>query len=354
MSESLRNDGRIWVPEISGDSRAPSDIPENERDYYLERRYPAFGNLVPRDVASRAAKKVCDEGRGVGKTGLGVYLDFEDAIGRIGEQGVKDRYGNLFHMYQKITAENPYKVPMRIYPAVHYTMGGLWVDYNLMTSIDGCYSIGESNFSDHGSNRLGASALMQGLADGYFILPYTNGDFLAQSGNNNLDSDSSAFKDASRQAQSKIDVLLNTGGDKTPDHYHRELGKIMWEDCGMARSKESLSDALEKIPVLQEEFKQNVKVTGTGTQLNQTLERAGRIADFFEFSQLLVRDALTREESCGGHFRVESQTDDGEALRNDEKFSHVAVWEHKDDGQAVRHEEPLAFEYCKPSQRSYK
>ncbi len=355
MSESLRNDGRIWVPKDSDDKRKPSEIPEQDRDYYLERRYPAFGNLVPRDVASRAAKKECDAGRGVGDTGLGVYLDFADAINRIGEKAVKEKYGNLFHMYHKITAEDPYKDPMRIYPAVHYTMGGLWVDYNLMTTIDGCYSIGESNFSDHGANRLGASALMQGLADGYFVLPYTIGDYLSKGGNNSIGTDDQSFKKAEIDARDKIDTFLNNKGTKSPDYYHRKLGKIMWEDCGMARSKESLTDAITKISKLYEEFKQNVKVTGTGEQLNQTLERAGRIGDFFEFAQLLVRDALTREESCGGHFRVESQTDEGEAKRDDENFSHVAVWEYKGGSEpAKRHKEPLTFEYCKPSQRSYK
>ncbi len=354
MSESLRNDGRIWVPGEKGDVRPPAEIPEDERDYYLERRYPSFGNLVPRDVASRAAKQVCDAGSGVGPSGLGVYLDFADAVARLGEAGVRERYGNLFHMYEKITAENPYRVPMRIFPAVHYTMGGLWVDYNLMTTIDGCYAIGECNFSDHGANRLGASALMQGLADGYFILPYTIGDFLSRSGRSAMDTGHPAFTSAVQQATGRIERLLSIGGNRTPDDFHRELGRLLWDDCGMARTKESLTHALQKIPAIRDEFWQNVKVVGTGAQLNQTLERAGRVADFLEFGELMVRDALMREESCGGHFRVESQTEDGEALRDDERFAHVAVWEHVESGSPARHVEPLVFEHCTPSARSYK
>ncbi|MBN2528573.1 MAG: fumarate reductase/succinate dehydrogenase flavoprotein subunit [Deltaproteobacteria bacterium] len=355
MSESLRNDGRIWVPKNKGDARVPTQIPENERDYYLERRYPSFGNLVPRDVASRAAKKVCDEGRGVGSTGLGVYLDFSDAVSRLGKDGVRERYGNLFHMYEKITAENPYKVPMRIFPAVHYTMGGLWVDYNLMTTIDGCFAIGEANFSDHGANRLGASALMQGLADGYFILPYTIGDYLATVGNNPLSRDDKHFVKSVEDANGKVSTLLGIKGERTPDSFHRELGKLLWDNCGMARSDESLKSALARIPQIKDEFWQNLKVPGNGRELNQTLEMAGRVADFIDFSEILVKDALARTESCGGHFRVESQTDENEAKRDDAQFSHAAVWEYKGEGSAPeRHVEPLSFEYCKPSQRSYK
>jgi succinate dehydrogenase / fumarate reductase flavoprotein subunit len=355
MSESLRNDGRIWVPLKKGDTRLPNKIPQNERDYYLERKYPSFGNLVPRDVASRNAKTVCDEGRGVGETGLGVYLDFADAIERMGEDGVREKYGNLFHMYEKITAENPYKVPMRIYPAIHYTMGGLWVDYNLMTTIDGCYAIGEVNFSDHGSNRLGASALMQGLADGYFILPYTIGDYLATHGNSKIDHNHKAFKEGETEVKEKLHKFLAIGGTHSPDFFHRRLGKILWEYCGMARSEESLKKALEEIPVLQDEFWQDLKVPGTSEQLNQTLEKAGRVADFFDFAKVLVKDALTRVESCGGHFRVESQTEEGEAKRNDADFSHSAVWEYAGEGkEPIRNIEPLSFDYCKPTQRSYK
>ncbi|MBN2341983.1 MAG: fumarate reductase/succinate dehydrogenase flavoprotein subunit [Deltaproteobacteria bacterium] len=355
MSESLRNDGRIWVPKKKGDTRAPLDIPQDERDYYLELRYPSFGNLVPRDVASRAAKKACDEGRGVGSTGLGVYLDFGDAVERLGEDGVRERYGNLFHMYEKITAENPYKVPMRIFPAVHYTMGGLWVDYNLMTTIPGCFAIGEANFSDHGANRLGASALMQGLADGYFVLPYTIGDYLATQGNSSVNTDDKHFTQAVDDAAGKVDRLLGIKGKRTPDSFHRELGKLLWDNCGMARSDESLNAALAKIPKIKEEFWQNLRVTGSGAELNQTLETAGRVADFIDFAEILVKDALARTESCGGHFRIESQTEESEAKRNDDEFSHAAVWEYKGEGEAPeRHTEALRFEYCKPSQRSYK
>ncbi len=355
MSESLRNDGRIWVPQKKGDTRMPAEIPMAERDYYLERRYPSFGNLVPRDVASRAAKKVCDEGRGVGSSGLGVYLDFGDAVARLGEDGVRERYGNLFHMYEKITAENPYKVPMRIFPAVHYTMGGLWVDYNLMTTVDGCFAIGEANFSDHGANRLGASALMQGLADGYFILPYTIGDYLARAGKNNINTDASPFEGSEVDANGKIQSLLNVNGNRTPDSFHRELGKLLWDNCGMARTEASLQAALKRIPEIKNEFWQNVKIPGSGNALNQTLEMAGRVADFIEFAEILVKDALARNESCGGHFRVESQTEENEAKRDDTNFAHAAVWEYRGEEEAPeRHTEPLTFEYCKPSQRSYK
>jgi len=355
MSESLRNDGRIWVPQKKGDTRMPVEIPVVERDYYLERRYPSFGNLVPRDVASRAAKKVCDEGRGVGSSGLGVYLDFGDAVARLGEDGVRERYGNLFHMYEKITAENPYKVPMRIFPAVHYTMGGLWVDYNLMTTVDGCFAIGEANFSDHGANRLGASALMQGLADGYFILPYTIGDYLARAGKNDVNTDTSPFQGAEVDASGKIQSLLNVNGTRTPDSFHRELGKLLWDNCGMARTEASLQAALKRIPEIKNEFWQNVKIPGSGNALNQTLEMAGRVADFIEFAEILVKDALARSESCGGHFRVESQTEENEAKRDDANFAHAAVWEYRGEEEAPeRHTEPLTFEYCKPSQRSYK
>ena len=355
MSESLRNDGRIWVPKEEGEKRAANDIPEEERDYYLERRYPSFGNLVPRDVASRAAKQVCDEGRGVGSTGLGVYLDFADAIGRLGEEGVRERYGNLFHMYEKITAENPYRVPMRIFPAVHYTMGGVWVDYNLMTTIPGCFVIGEANFSDHGANRLGASALMQGLADGYFVLPYTIGDFLASQGNSGVGTDHAEFTGALEGVKGRIDRLLAIGGKRTPDDFHKQLGKLLWEKCGMARNEEGLKEALEEIPKIRDEFWQDLRTVGVNAELNQTLEKAGRVADFMEFAELMVRDALERRESCGGHFREEMQTEEGEAKRDDAKFTHAAVWEFKGEGEAPeRHVEPLEFEYCKPSQRSYK
>ncbi len=355
MSESLRNDGRIWVPVRPGDKRPPNDIPESERDYYLERRYPSFGNLVPRDVASRAAKAVCDEGRGVGETGLGVYLDFKDAIERMGEAGVREKYGNLFQMYHKITAEDPYKVPMRIFPAVHYTMGGLWVDYNLMTTVPGLYAIGEANFSDHGANRLGASALMQGLADGYFVLPYTIGDFLAEHRQSTVDASHQAFKQSESEVRSRIEKLMSIGGTRSPDSFHRELGKVMWDYCGMARNDAGLRQALEEIPRIRDEFWHNLRVLGAPESLNQTLEKAGRVADFLEFAELVVRDALERTESCGGHFREESQTEDGEALRDDARFSHVAAWSYAGDGDIPeRHTEPLTFEYVKPSQRSYK
>ncbi|WP_182887804.1 fumarate reductase/succinate dehydrogenase flavoprotein subunit [Microbispora sp. H10885] len=352
MSESLRNDGRVWVPLRKGDGRAPADIPEDERDYYLERIYPAFGNLVPRDIASRAAKNVCDEGRGVGPGGLGVYLDFADAIARLGRDAVEKKYGNLFEMYERITGENPYEVPMRIYPAVHYTMGGLWVDYDLQSTIPGLFVIGEANFSDHGANRLGASALMQGLADGYFVLPTTIGDYLAGAGAfGPVEEDD--VDEARKAVQDRIDRLLSVNGTRTADSYHRELGRIMWDYCGMERTEESLRKALERIPELREEFWNNVKVPGDAEGLNQALERAGRVADFFELAELMCVDALHRTESCGGHFRAESQDADGEALRDDENFAYVAAWEWTPDGP-VLHKEELDYEYVKMTQRSYK
>ncbi len=355
MSESLRNDGRVWVPLKAGDKRAPGDIPAAERDYYLERRYPSFGNLVPRDVASRAAKAVCDEGRGVGPGGLGVYLDFADAIKRLGANTVAERYGNLFQMYERITGEDPYKVPMRIYPAVHYTMGGLWVDYNLMTSIPGLYAIGEANFSDHGANRLGASALMQGLADGYFILPYTIGDYLASTKLAPIDANHAAVKAAEARVNERTNKLLAIKGKRTADSFHRELGKLMWDNCGMGRNRAGLETNLRRIPEIRAEFWQNLSVPGTGNELNKELEKAGRVADFLELGELMCRDALDREESCGGHFREEHQTPDGEAARNDEKFAYAAAWEWKGEGQApVMHKETLNFDYVHPTQRSYK
>ncbi|MEV1250107.1 fumarate reductase/succinate dehydrogenase flavoprotein subunit [Nonomuraea sp. NPDC049750] len=351
MSESLRNDGRVWVPLVGGDSRAPGDIPEDERDYYLERIYPAFGNLVPRDIASRAAKNVCDEGRGVGPGGLGVYLDFADAINRLGRDAVEKKYGNLFEMYERITGENPYEAPMRIYPAVHYTMGGLWVDYDLQSTIPGLFVIGEANFSDHGANRLGASALMQGLADGYFVLPTTLGDYLAAGPFGEVSED--AVAEAEIKVRTKIDRLLAVNGTRTPDSFHRELGKLMWDYCGMERTEESLRKALERIPELREEFWRDVKVSGTAEELNQVLEKAGRVADFFDLAELMCLDALIRTESCGGHFRAESQDADGEALRDDEHFAHVSAWEFSGDGP-VLHKETLEYEYVKMTQRSYK
>ncbi|NUR87156.1 MAG: fumarate reductase/succinate dehydrogenase flavoprotein subunit [Nonomuraea sp.] len=352
MSESLRNDGRVWVPVEAGDSRAPGDIPDAERDYYLERIYPAFGNLVPRDIASRAAKNVCDEGRGVGPGGLGVYLDFRDAISRLGRDAVEKKYGNLFEMYERITGENPYDVPMRIYPAVHYTMGGLWVDYDLQSTVPGLFVIGEANFSDHGANRLGASALMQGLADGYFVLPTTLGDYLAQGPFGDVDD--AAIAEAEIKVRRKIDRLLSVNGSRTPDSFHRELGRIMWDYCGMERTEESLRKALELIPALREEFWRDVKVSGTAEELNQVLERAGRVADFFDLAELMCLDALVRTESCGGHFRAESQDADGEALRDDEHFAHVSAWEYGGADGPVLHKEPLEYDYVKMSQRSYK
>ena len=355
MSESLRNDGRIWVPKQKGDARRPGEIPEEERDYYLERRYPAFGNLVPRDIASRAAKQVCDEGRGVGPGGLGVYLDFADAIRRLGRGAIEERYGNLFEMYERITGENPYEVPMRIYPAVHYTMGGLWVDYRLMSTIPGLFVLGEANFSDHGANRLGASALMQGLADGYFVLPYTIGDDLAGRMGEAIPTDTTAFAEAEAGVRQRVERLLSVRGGRTVDSFHRELGQLMWENCGMAREAQGLRVALERIPALREEFWNGVNVPGDGEGLNQSLEKAGRVADVLELGELMCRDALHREESCGGHFRIEHQTAEGEARRNDEEFTYVAAWEWAGDGAEPRlHKEPLTFDHVKPSQRSYK
>jgi succinate dehydrogenase / fumarate reductase, flavoprotein subunit len=355
MSESLRNDGRVWVPKKQGDRRPPAQIPEDERDYYLERRYPSFGNLVPRDVASRAAKGVCDEGRGVGESGLAVYLDFSDAIERLGVEMIRSRYGNLFHMYRKITDEDPYRVPMRIYPAVHYTMGGLWVDYNLMSTIPGLHVAGEANFSDHGANRLGASALMQGLADGYFIIPYTVGHYLGSTPLTKVSTDHDSFKEAAACSQARLTRLLKVKGRKTARELHRELGRLLWDHAGMSRNEAGLTYALERIPQLRDEFWQNVSVPGEPNNLNKNLEYAGRVADYLEFAELLTRDALERRESCGGHFREESQTPDNEALRDDQHFSHVAAWEYQGDGRApVRHIEPLAFEYVHPTQRSYK
>ncbi len=355
MSESLRNDGRVWVPKNPGDKRHPNDIPESERDYYLERKYPSFGNLVPRDVASRNAKAVCDEGRGVGDSGLAVYLDFRDAIQRLGEPVVAGRYGNLFEMYQKITDENPYKEPMRMYPAIHYTMGGLWVDYNLMSTIPGLHVLGEANFSDHGANRLGASALMQGLADGYFVIPYTLAHYIGATPLEKVTTDHDAFKDAEHAVQERINRMLAVKGSKTPRALHRELGRLLWDEVGMARNEAGLKKALAKIPQLREEFWQNVAVPGDANNLNKNLEYAGRVADYLEFGELLALDALHRTESCGGHFREESQTPDGEAQRDDANFSYAAAWEFQGVGQApTLHKEPLAFEYVKPTQRSYK
>ncbi len=354
MSESLRNDGRIWVPREAGDRRPPAQIPESERDYYLERFYPSFGNLAPRDIASRRAKEMVDEGRGVGPSGVGVYLDFRDAIQRLGRNVIEDRYGNLFEMYMNITGEDPYETPMRIYPAPHYTMGGLWVDYNLMSTIPGLHVIGEANFSDHGANRLGASALMQGLADGYFILPLTIGDYLAQGGLQQVTTDHDAFREAETTAAGRLHALLAARGRRTVREFHRALGALMWEQCGMARTEQGLRTALERIPELREEFHNDVNVPGSGDDLNQSLEYAGRVADFFDFAALMCRDALVRDESCGGHFRVEHQTREGEARRDDETFAHVAVWEFRGDDHEPRlHKEPLAFEYVPLSQRSY-
>ncbi len=355
MSESLRNDGRIWVPKDKGDKRAAPQIPDAERDYYLERRYPSFGNLVPRDVASRAAKAACDEGRGVGPGGLGVYLDFGDAIKRLGQKAISDKYGNLFEMYERITDENPYKLPMRIYPAIHYTMGGLWVDYNLMSTIPGLFVLGEANFSDHGANRLGASALMQGLADGYFILPYTIGHYLANSKLEKVEPDSSLCKPVLEEVAGRIARLLAIKGKRSPDSFHRELGKVMWDNCGMGRNAAGLQKALQRIPEIREEFWKNLAVTGAGDEFNQQLEKAGRVADFLEFGELTCTDALHREESCGGHFREEHQTPDGEARRDDDRFAYVAAWEWKGVGQKPElNKEPLTFEIVHPTQRSYK
>ncbi|MBR5737263.1 MAG: fumarate reductase/succinate dehydrogenase flavoprotein subunit, partial [Verrucomicrobia bacterium] len=345
MSESLRNDGRVWVPKNKGDKRPPAQIPEEDRDYYLETRYPSFGNLAPRDVTSRAAKLVCDAGRGVGPTGLGVYLDFSEAIGRLGRKAIEERYGNLFEMYERITGEDAYEAPMRIFPAVHYTMGGLWVDYNLMSTIPGLFVLGEANFSDHGANRLGASALMQGLSDGYFVLPYTIANYFGSSKKFVPSTDSEEFKEAEKTASDRIKKLLSINGSRTPTSFHRELGKLLWDNCGMARSEESLKTALKKIAVIRDEFWKNLKVVGAENELNQTLELANRISDYMEFAELLCKDALERRESCGGHFRVEYQTEDNEAKRDDENFAHVAVWEYTGEGkEPVRNVEPLKYE----------
>jgi succinate dehydrogenase / fumarate reductase flavoprotein subunit len=356
MSESLRNDGRIWAPKKAGDTRAAGDIPEAERDYFLERLYPSFGNLAPRDIASRAAKRVCDEGRGVGTTGLGVYLDFADAIGRLGEPAVRERYGNLFDIYHEITAESAYKAPMRIYPAVHYTMGGLWVDYNLMSNIPGLFVLGEANFSDHGANRLGASALMQGLADGYFVIPYTVGDYLAgQKPGSRPSTEGAEFKQAEDNVRGLTQRMLATKGKQPVSYFHKKLGKIMWDHCGMARTKAGLESALQQIPALREEFHASVNVPGSAETLNQSLEKAGRVADFIELGELMCRDALTREESCGGHFREEHQEADGECKRDDQNFAHVAAWEYQGEGRTpARNTEPLNYEFTKMSVRNYK
>ncbi|MGD2136109.1 MAG: fumarate reductase/succinate dehydrogenase flavoprotein subunit [Gemmatimonadales bacterium] len=355
MSESLRNDGRIWVPNNEGEPRAANDIPDAERDYYLERLYPSFGNLTPRDIASRRAKEAVDSGRGVGELRNGVYLDFRDAIQRLGQSVIAERYGNLFEMYERITGEDPYQVPMRIYPAPHYTMGGLWVDYNLESTVPGLFVAGEANFSDHGANRLGASALMQGLADGYFVIPYTVGDYLARVGPAKTDPEHAAFGDTVREVSDRTTRLLAVNGKRTVDSFHRDLGKLMWDGCGMARNGEGLEAALKRIPELREEFWRDVRVTGTGESLNQELEKAGRLADFFELGELMCLDALHRAESCGGHFREEYHTEEGEALRNDEEFAYVAAWEFTGVGSApTLHKEPLTFEYVPLSQRSYK
>jgi succinate dehydrogenase / fumarate reductase flavoprotein subunit len=355
MSESLRNDGRIWVPKKAGDTRAANDIPESDRDYYLERKYPSFGNLSPRDIASRAAKQVCDEGRGVGHTGLGVYLDFRDAIQRLGKDVIEQRYGNLFEMYERITGDDPYTVPMRIFPAIHYTMGGLWVDYELMSSIPGLFVAGEANFSDHGANRLGASALMQGLADGYFVLPYTVGNYLARRGTDLVDTDHAEFQKAETDVRERVHKLLAVSGKRSVDSFHRELGLLLWEHCGMARNEAGLKEALERIPTLREEFWRNVFVPGSGDAFNVSLEKAGRVADFMEFAELMVFDALQRDESCGGHFREEHQTEDGEAKRDDKHFAYTAAWEYTGVGERPKlHKEDLKFDYVPLSQRSYK
>jgi succinate dehydrogenase / fumarate reductase flavoprotein subunit len=355
MSESLRNDGRIWVPKKKDDNRPPNEIPEEERDYYLERKYPSFGNLAPRDISSRSAKEVCDDGRGVGPTGYGVYLDFSDAIERLGKRVISERYGNLFDMYQRITGEDPYAVPMRIYPASHYTMGGLWVDYNLMSTIPGLHVIGEANFSDHGANRLGASALMQGLADGYFVIPYTIADYFAREGHKDISTDRQEFKDAEKQVEERVDKMLKVNGKRPAEQFLRDLGNIMWEYCGMARNEQGLKKALEEIPRIREEFWQDVNVLGSASNINQPLETAGRVADFLEFAEIMCWDALERDESCGAHFREEHQTEEGEAVRNDKKFAHVAAWEFQGVGEKPkRHTEELEFEFVKLATRSYK
>ncbi|MHC4993932.1 MAG: fumarate reductase/succinate dehydrogenase flavoprotein subunit [Planctomycetota bacterium] len=355
MSESLRNDGRVWVPKKEGDNRPPEQIPEDQRDYYLERIYPSFGNLVPRDVASRNAKNVCDEGRGVGHTGKAVYLDFADAINRLGEDAIRARYGNLFQMYEKITDQNPYKTPMMIFPAIHYTMGGLWVDYNLMSNLPGLHVLGEANFSDHGANRLGASALMQGLADGYFVIPYTIGDYLANHDTPEIAPDHPAVAEAEASVKDRLDKLLAVNGARTVDDFHKELGLLMWDHCGMARNEKGLKHALDRVPQIREEFWQNVRVPGGSNGTNQSLERAARVADYLEFAQTMLIDALERPESCGGHFREESQTAEGEALRNDEDYAHVAAWEFNGVGERPNlHKEELEFNEVPLSQRSYK
>jgi len=355
MSESLRNDGRVWVPKNKGDNRPPNQIPNSERDYYLERKYPSFGNLAPRDIASRSAKEVCDEGKGVGPGGLGVYLDFAEAIGRLGEKTIRERYGNLFDIYHNITGEDAYHVPMRIYPAVHYTMGGLWVDYNLMSNVPGLHVLGEANFSDHGANRLGASALMQGLADGYFVIPSTIANYLATQLGKKVSVDRPEFKATENEVRDRVRKLLSIKGKRTATSFHRELGLLLWEKCGMARSRESLQEALQKIPSLREEFWQNLNLQGGDMELNQSLEQAGRVADFLEFGELMCLDALEREESCGAHFREEYQTKEGEAIRNDEEFCHVAAWQYTGtDSKPVRNVEPLVFENVKLATRSYK
>lgn len=357
MSESLRNDGRVWVPKKPDDKRPPSQIPEDERDYYLERKYPSFGNLAPRDISSRAAKEVCDEGRGVGESGRGVYLDFADAIARLSENTIRERYGNLFHIYEKITGENAYERPMRIYPAVHYTMGGLWVDYNLMSNVPGLHVIGEANFSDHGANRLGASALMQGLADGYFVLPYTLPAYLAGQIGKRPATDHPEFRKAENDVEMRTKKLLSINGKRSVDSFHRELGLLLWDKCGMARNAAGLTEALNRIPPLREEFWRDLRVPGGGEDFNQSLERAGRVADFLEFAELMCTDALTRDESCGGHFREEHQTADGEAMRDDENFADVFAWEYQGNGSVAApklHREPLSFETVELTQRSYK
>ena len=355
MSESLRNDGRVWVSEKKGDKRLPHEIPESERDYYLERKYPSFGNLAPRDISSRAAKEACDEGRGVGPSGLGVYLDFADAINRLGENTIRERYGNLFDMYETITGENAYQTPMRIFPALHYTMGGLWVDYNLMSNIPGLFVLGEANFSDHGANRLGASALMQGLADGYFVIPYTIGHYFASTKQLKPSTSRPEFKEAEEKILSLTKRLISSKGKRTATSFHRELGKLLWDKCGMARNESGLKKALEKIPALRQEFWENLTVTGESGEFNQALEYAGRVADFMEFAELLCTDALARKESCGGHFRTEHQTDEGEALRDDENFAFVSAWEYQGTDKApVLHKEPLVYDEVKMTQRSYK
>lgn len=356
MSESLRNDGRVWAPKRKEDcGKSPADIPEDARDYYLERKYPSYGNLAPRDISSRSAKEACDEGRGVGPGGLGVYLDFADSIKRFGQKTIEERYGNLFEMYENITGENAYERPMRIYPAVHYTMGGLWVDYNLMSNIPGLHVLGEANFSDHGANRLGASALMQGLADGYFVIPYTIGDYLTSQFGKKVDPRHPAFEETKLQTTARVQRLLDVKGNRSADDFHRELGLLVWDKCGMARDRAGLTEALEKIPKLKEEFWSTISVPGSGESFNQALEKAGRVADFLEFAEVLCTDALAREESCGGHFRTEYQTPDGEALRNDEDYMHVAAWKYEGDGVApTLVKEPLVYETVKPATRSYK